>query len=362
MPENRPFKKPSIRDVARQAEVSVTTVSHVASGVGGYSDETVRKVKRVIEELNYVPSYATNALKRVATKTIGVCASDRYSTPSPDKWAFSDRLWSGIIEEADKRGYKVLHFPKVIRESQLASEFLNGQIDGLLICCEWDDPRPTQVAKAGLPVVTMARAYEVPEGVAAVTVDEHFVVCAGLNHLASHGHTSISYIAGPAHDVLDEQGQARVRDDIARARLDAYCSWMRKNLPHCTPRWFATEDWSPGDLTDNLRLWITEGAPSAILAANDTVARRAIEAATRMGLRVPEDISILGIDNNPDQVEFEPRLSSVDVPFQEIGRYSVRVLIDLLKGGNASQHLIDLPTLEVIQRTSTGPRPTTYPH
>ncbi len=354
MTEKRLFKKPSIKDVARLAEVSVTTVSHVVSKTPGYSAETVKKVREAIEALNYVPSYTANGLRQRSTQTIGVCAADPFVSTGRRVGSFADRLWGGILEEADVNQFKVLHFPRYLQESEDAGEFLNGQIDGLIICANRYDRRPATAAQAGLPVVLVARTYDVPDGVKSVAVKEAEIISAGMAHLYHLGHRRIAYVAGPAFEVTPSDIEPLSFDDVARARLEAYQSWMRDNNPEYTPLWTLTAGWDPVDLTDTVRGWMERSAPTAIFACSDVMAKQVILAARSLGIGVPGRLSVLGIDDERDSALFDPPISSIEVPIHTLGRLAVRTLISTLRG-HPDPATIAVPAPEVHKRSSTGP-------
>lgn len=356
MPEKRAFKKTSIKDVARRAAVSVTTVSHVVSQTPGYSAETIKRVKDAIEELNYVPSYAANGLRQRSTKTIGVCATDPFERNGRDLGTFSDRLWAGILEEADLNRYKVMHFPRAIRESEDAGEFLNGQIDGLIICAHRYDRRPALIAHAGLPVVMVARTFDIPDGVRSVATDERVIVERGLDHLFALGHRRIAYVAGPAFEVEPTDVEALSFDDVARARLSAYEAWMKGRVPEFAPLWSLTKGWDREDLTETLRGWMVESTPTAVFACSDAMARSVLDAASALGIDVPSRLSVLGIDNERESAFLQPSLSSIEVPVHDLGRLAVQTLLHSLRGDSVSPDF-EIPTPEVLYRASTGPCP-----
>jgi len=357
MDEKRAFRKSSIRDVAKLASVSVTTVSHVVSGTKGYSQDTIERVKEAIQELNYVPSYAANALRKRATKTIGVCSRNPFRQTGKDLRSFSDRLWAGILEEADLNNYKVMHFPMSIQNSVDAGEFLNGQIDGLIMTANNLDERPAKLVRAGLPVVMVARTYDLPEGVDSVACDETAIMELGLNYLRGLGHTRIAHVAGPVEIIDDERGGAKYRDDVAVARLTAYEAWMKTHIQGFEPTSAVSGSWSGADLTDVVRRWIATTRPTAIFAANDDLARHVLEAAKSLGIAVPRQLSVIGIDNDDPSGFTEPPLTTIDIPIQEVGRQAVRTLLLRLRGESSSPQPFDVQVCEVTVRASAGPAP-----
>lgn len=355
MADTRAFRKPSIKDVAKLASVSVTTVSHVVSGTPGYSAETVQKVREAIEQLNYVPSYVAKGLRQKATRTIGVCARDPFETGDRDSFSFPDRLWAGVLSEADREHYKVLHFPTSIRDSEDASEFLNGQIDGLIICASRYDQRPAAVAKAGLPVVMVARYFDIPEGISSVSTHEEAVIGHGLEYLRDLGHRKIAYVAGPAVDLGLKTGETP--DDVAESRLEGYQAWMSDRVPSEAPLWAVTRNWEGDDLTETVREWVFDTGVTAVFAANDRLARWVLRAAENLGIDVPDRLSVLGIDNDQGCNTSNPPLSSIDLPIHEVGHRAVRVLLSMMQGGAPEHRKVDLLALEVTVRGSTGPCP-----
>lgn len=355
MSESRKYSKASIKDVARLACVSVTTVSHVVSGTPGYSAETIQRVKSAIEALNYVPSYVAKGLRQKATRTIGVCARDPFEIGNRDSFSFPDRLWAGILNQADKERYKVLHFPTSIRESSDASELLNGQIDGLIICASREDQRPATVARAGLPVVMVSRHFDVPNGVGSVATDEEAVIACGLDYLRGLGHQRIAYVAGPVAETPGTNNSGS--DDVANARLAGYLAWVSQDPQENEPRWVSTSGWE-GDIPPaTISEWVEKHGVTAIFGANDHLARAVLFAAAQLGIDVPNQLSVLGIDNDQACNTFDPPLSSIDVPIHEIGKRAVKNLISMMQGGAPLQEILIPSALEVTVRGSTGPRP-----
>jgi LacI family transcriptional regulator len=328
----------------------------VVSGTPGYSAETIRKVRDAIEQLNYVPSYAANALRKRSTRTIGVCARDPFEIAGRDSHSFPDRLWAGILKEADLSHHKVMHFPGAIRESDDAAEFLNGQIDGLIICASRYDERPATLAKAGLPVVMVARYFDLPAGVGSVATDESAIVAHGLGYLHRLGHRQIAYVAGPAMDTGTWSAESPNPDDVAEARLKGYQDWMETHAPDVEPRWVTTPSWEGADISDTIRGWAEQGV-TAVFGGNDNLARWVLDAASSLGIAVPDRLSVLGIDNDQTCNFTNPPLSSIDIPIHEIGRRAVRELLAMMRGEAPTHHRIDLHGLEVTLRASTGPCP-----
>lgn len=318
--QNR-YRKPTVSNVAERAGVSVTTVSHVVNGVRAYSAETEAKVRKAIAELNYTPSYIAKGARQKTNHVLGVCTNDPWRTVGGSRKRFAEALWSGVTEEADRHGFSLLHYAAKIQSATEHTPFLDGFVDGLLMLVQPEDSRPAALAAAGLPVVLMAASPQLPEGVGGVGVDEFLVAAAALEPLHAAGHRRIAHLTGP-----DTRGEPGETDGIACRRHDAYEAWMAKHGLLRPGFVRSVGSWDPESVTDQLNEWLAlPEPPTAVFCANDTIARVLIAAARDRGLSVPRDLSVTGVDGDPE-------ISSVPVPVGEIGSRSVDALLRLMSG------------------------------
>jgi LacI family transcriptional regulator len=355
MSETRAYKKATIAQVANLAGVSATTVSHVVSGRRAYATETVERVRRAIDTLNYVPSYAARGLRQQATKTIGLSALDPFTGDSLSRRTFSTQLWQGVVREADLHGYSILHYSQSIREGMSVEPFLNGQVDGVLLTDTHDDTRSARLARSGLPIVVQARIMDIPEGVAAVHANEADVVHLAMHHLWSLGHRRIAHIAGPVRREGLQLIGGWKDDDIANWRLKEVTSWLTLR-DHFDPELIGyANTWEP-DLVPSIiaRFKSMPHPPTAVFCANDGLALAAIQACRELGWDVPGDLSVIGVDDIPESQVFPIPLTSVRVPVTQIGEESVRALIRIMNGAAPESNRIVIPVTELIWRTSTG--------
>lgn len=352
----RAYKKATIKDVAAAASVSITTVSHVVSGVPGYSAETVRKVRAAIQQLNYVPSYVARGLRQRATNTIGVCSDDPYDRSDGPGGTFSRQFWRGILDEADRLDQSILHFPRAVRNGTHPEPFLNGQIDGVIMTANHLDNRPRLVAQAGLPVVIVARSYDIPDQAGLVKVSERSIVELGMNFLWELGHRRIAHLTGPHQDIY-ENGELRVTaDDVAVARLEHYEGFMRLREawnPHLL--FNGTREWGVQVLPDEFIPWFRINRPTALFCANDLIADAARRSLAALGIDVPGEVSILGIDDDPVGIMREPHLTTIRVPVEEVGAASVRAVLAIGAGQSAASQRYEIDATELVVRASTGP-------
>lgn len=357
--KERAYKKPTIKDVAAAASVSITTVSHVVSGVPGYSAETIKKVRQAIQELNYVPSYVARGLRQRATNTIGVCSDDPYDRSDEFGSTFSRLFWRGILDEADRLDQSILHFPESVRNGHNPGPFLNGQIDGVIMTANHLDNRPRLVAQAGLPVVIVARSYDIPEQAGLVTVSERSIVELGMSYLWDLGHRRIAHLSGPRTDIFENGDLVVTADDVAISRHENFVSFLRaRNAYEPNLEFSAGRTWGVQVLPDAFVPWFRTTMPTALFCANDLIADAARRTLAALGVNVPGDVSIIGIDDDPIGISREPHLTTIRVPVEEVGAASVRAVLAIGAGQSAATQRHEIPATDLVIRASTGPAPT----
>lgn len=358
----RRFRKATISDVALRAGVSITTVSHFVNKRGGAcSPDTAERIHDAIAALHYTPAPGTRGRSQRATRTIGVCMNTPLDAPEGRPAPFLERLWRGIIGEADAQDYRLLHYPESVRNSPLHDAFLDGSVDGVLFSGKGGDTRPEKLADAGLPTITLMRPIDVPAGCGTVYADEENAVDLALSHLWGLGHRRIAHLTGPLP--LDA-GEKQHRDSSASAlrRREAFKDWLRARntldealiMPGVS--WFR----AGGDKAarDAVATWrALPKPPTAVFCANDHLALLVITAARAAGWRVPDDFSVVGVNNLPFAENADPPLTSVVVPFAEVGREAVRGLVRLMNGAAAEDVRVAVPVTELAVRHSTASPP-----
>jgi DNA-binding LacI/PurR family transcriptional regulator len=228
--------------------------------------------------------------------------------------------------EAERDGYR-----------KLAAD---RRVDGVLLAdLRVSDPRINLVRELGLPAVTLNRPLE-PCGLPAVCADEAAGVTALVDHLVSHGHTRIGHVAGPRQYV-----HGRGRRVAWRAGL------ARHNLPAGPVR---HGDFAPASGARATRTLLNlQRPPTAIVYANDLMAIGGLAVIQGRGLRVPDDISVTGFDDNPVAGYVSPPLTTVHIDAYTWGRHAARTLLYLIEHGRANELTLTDPN--VVVRASTGP-------
>ncbi|PYE50570.1 LacI family DNA-binding transcriptional regulator [Deinococcus yavapaiensis] len=324
----------TIADVARVAGVSKMTVSNVINNKPGMTEETRERVRRAIEQTGYVVNPAARALsnKRLRSNLIGVL------TPQLN-WPWVAEILHGASTTAEAAGLNLAIFttasnPALERER---ATLLRTLADGVLVVIPTADEQ--HIFGNDIPVVTLG-AY----GQRTVQVDNHAGGYLATRHLVELGHTRIAHLAGKhdttLRDALDRQAgyHAALRD----AGLSAPDAYLQQGEFSETG----------GELATRILLALPE-RPTAIFAANDLSAIGALRAASALGLRVPEDLSIVGFDDIHAAAVTDPPLTTVRQPLEEIGQAAVQLLIQLTRGQSADPHVRFPATL--VTRGSTAP-------
>jgi LacI family transcriptional regulator len=359
----RQFRKATIKDVAARSGVSTTTVSNFVSGNESVcSPETAVRIREAVAALHYAPSSLTRGLRHGATTTIGVCMSNPLDPDVSFGFHFLERLWRGIMEQADHENYSLLHYPLSVRDGTSCSALLDGRVDGILL--HGADARAAQLAAAGMPTILMTRSLQIPEGCGAVWADEAQTVDLALEHLWSLGHRRIACVAGPVGSYRadgtrtpapGDAGASSRRADIAVRRLEGYCGWMLQRQSYDPALVAYAGTWSAPHSVQFLNAWrVLEPPPTAVLCANDAQALDLIAEAQRMRWHVPQELSIVGVDDSQEARSSDPPLTSVAVPVDAVGREGVRGLVRLISGAPLEQCRVAVPVTDLSVRRSTS--------
>lgn len=325
-----------LRDVAAAAGVDASVVSRVLSGDARLSirPETRERVLAAAARLDYRPNTAARTLKTARTMAIGMIVPDlanvNYAT-----------IARGAEEAAGTAGYVLL-----VAHGSASDRLpdLHGRIDGLLIgMATSETPRHGEFG-GGVPALLVNRRE--PCGVPSVTVDDEAGGALAVSHLLSLGHRRIGHVAGPQNA------------DTARRRLRGYTAALELAGVRPEPDWIAetTFDEAGGNVAAT-RLLKGEPRPTALFVGNVRAAIGALAAARRLGLRVPDELSIVGFHDAPFAAYLDPALTTVRMPLEEMGRQAVDSLLALLGGRSVDDMMVATPP-ELVVRASSAPAPT----
>lgn len=329
----------TIKDVAREANVSVATVSRALNGHQNVAEEVRRRVLSVANRLNYSPHHAARSLSSRRTNTIGVILPDLYGE-------FFSELMRGIDQVARERGLHLLvsSYHGKPEEQGAALRTMHGRVDGLLLMSPFVSNQDVVVENLSpsMPVVLMNTRLP-GNGRPALCVDNHGGAFAMTRHLVENGCRRIAFIRGPEdnHD--------------AGERLHGYRDALHELLPGTQP-WElpGTFDEASGHAAGQALLSGGE-LPDAVFAANDMMALGCMFALSQAGVQVPEQVALAGFDDIPLARYVHPGLTTMRVEIAELGAHAIRRLLDEDRQGQGASGSLFPPRLVV--RDSTRPKP-----
>jgi LacI family transcriptional regulator len=329
----------TIKDVAREAGVSVATVSRVWNEAAFVSPDTRQRVAEVAARLGYSPHGAARSLITRTTHAIGVLLPDLYGE-------FFSEIIRGIDHTAQDSGYHILvsssHDSKDEIDAALRS--MRGRVDGMVIMSPDLEAQQTLHSLQGsFPVVLLNGGAE-SKAFDTITIDNHEGATAMVRHLVARGHKRIAMIGGPQ------------RNYDAAERLRGYESALSESAIARDASLVVQGDFS--ELSGHRavqRLLALDPRPTAIFAANDSMAIGALSALREHGLRVPEDMAVAGFDDIPLARYMNPPLSTVHVDISLLGERAAALLLSTLQQGPRARQQQQLSTTLVIRASCGGP-------
>ena len=323
-----------MEDVASLAGVSHQTVSRVLNAHPNVTARTRARVERAIAELGYRPNTAARSLVTRQSLAIGVLAA------GTAQYGPANTLL-GVQQAARNEGYSVsmasLSAVTPAAINNALEHFLMQSVDGIVVIVP-HEAMLKSLRAIHLAVPLVAVGFSADERLTVVAVNQRAGAALAVEHLVNLGHTAIAHISGP-RDWID-----------AAARADG---WRRTLQQAGLRAAVLTEgDWSAeSGYLAGLEL-AAAGNVTAVFAANDQMALGALRAFGEAGLRVPEDISIVGFDDQPEAAYFVPPLTSVNQGFAELGARCIQMLLSDMAGGRSEAASVLNPKLVV--RASTA--------
>lgn len=336
-------RRVTIADIAERAGVSIGAVSFALNGRKGVSAETRQRILMVADELGWAPASAARSLAEAKTATFGlVLARDPKNLGAE---SFYMQFFAGIESELSLRNHGLLL--QVVPDIRSELETLRGwrnarRVDGvILVDVRVDDPRIAYLAMTpGLPTVVVGDP-SVAGPLSSVWTDDASGAREAVRHLVGLGHRRIARVSG-----LQELAHTRIRDE-------AFLDEMRA---HGGDPVLVHTDYTPAQGAEVTRDLLTEtDAPTALLFDNDIMAVAAIGVATQLGVRVPEDVSIIAWDDSVLCQHTVPSLTALSHDVVNFGAHVARRLFDVVGGAEPEAYLDSTPALQV--RGSTGPAP-----
>ena len=313
-----PNRVPTIRDVARAAGVSVGTASKALNGQGQLRDETRVRVQQIASELGFRPNDLMQSLLRQKSFTVGLISTDSYGR-------FSSPLMEGIEDALGAAQFSVFlcnASDDPARERQHIESLLSKRVDGIIVTARRTDPRaPIDLGVVGVPILYAYTQVDDPNALCLLPDDAQGGQLA-TEHLIRAGRRRIVHITGPEKFLA------------VRERRAGYERAMRShnlNVPNCgvlSGPW--SEAWGFEAITDLLEC---EPKTDAIFCGSDQIARGVVDGLRERGVRVPEDIAVVGYDNwDIIAAATRPALTTIDMNLHELGRLAATKLLGLIDG------------------------------
>ena len=331
--------KVTIRDVAREAGVSVATVSRVLNDSGPVSELTRHRIREIATRLRYVPDSAARSLITRRSTTVGVLLPDLHGE-------FFSEVIRGIDQTAQRNGYHLLvsgsHNDK--GEIEAALRAMRGRVDGLIVMSpDIDSAALVANLPAGSPVVLL-NCFVDGDAFDSLTIDNFGGADAMVRHLIAGGHRRIAFIKGAE------------RNYDAAERLRGYRAALADAGIEPEPALELAGDFTESGGHDAARrVAAMRDRPTAVFAANDSMAIGALAALRDAGVRVPDEMAVAGFDDIPIARYMSPPLTSVRVQISEMGERAVHMLLRAIEEKNQHEKQQEtLPTTLVIRESCGG--------
>jgi LacI family repressor for deo operon, udp, cdd, tsx, nupC, and nupG len=327
----------SIKDVARLAGVSTATVSRSLANPDKVQANTREKVLAVVVSSGYVKNNLASSFRTKRAHSIVVLVPDITNS-------FFSNIIQGIEAEAHRAGYRIL-LGDMQNDQDNARSYgelcAQRQADGV-ICLGRTIPFPCAKNRTSLdpnwPPLVMACEYNAVIPIPGVGIDNSAAAREAIQYLGSQGHREIAYINGPEDSPLCED------------RLQGYREGMTKLGRGDVQNLLYMGDFSLDSGAEAARAILAKDKlPSAILAANDAMAIGALQIIKRQGLRVPQDISLVGFDDIKFSAYCDPPLTTIHQPRTRIGELSMQMMLDILNGRETTPGRCELPHKLVIR-------------
>jgi LacI family transcriptional regulator len=334
----------TIKDVAREAKVSVATVSRVLNGSGPVSEDTSRLIREIAGRMRYVPHNGARSLITSKTQTLGVLLPDLYGE-------FFSEVIRGMDDTAQRHGFHLLISRSYADKHgiETAMRAMRGRVDGVAVMSPDLDAESLLNVPSTIPVVLLCSVSRGNE-IDSLTIQN----CRGaremVSDLVTRGHARVAIIKGSPRNYDAAERLRGYRMALREAGLNPEASLEREG-----------DFTEAGGYAAALELLAMKGRPTAIFAANDSMAIGAMSALRESGVGVPEEMAVAGFDDIPLARFMDPPLSSVHVPIRQLGARAVELLLNGITHKNDHPRRRERVSTTLVIRRSTGGEPAERP-
>jgi DNA-binding LacI/PurR family transcriptional regulator len=335
--------KMDIRTVARLANVSIATVSRTINRVSTVNSRMAKRVWEAIEKLDYFPNTQARALVSGRSRLLGLIVSE-ITNP------FFPELIQGFEDIAVEHGYEILISSTNYDPARMAlciRRMLERRAEGVAVMTFGvEKPLLEQLAERKVPLVFVDVGPERP-GISLLRVDYHHGIRQGVQHLAALGHRQIAFVSGPR------------RLHSAQSRIAAFSKSLAECAIVANPAWIVDGDHTmEGGIDAMDRLLKSKPLPTAVVCSNDMTAIGVLHKLYRAGLRVPDDLSVIGFDDIRMAQVTIPPLTTVQMSCFELARAAVTALRAHVEEGGDPKRSYKINTHLVVRESTGFPRGT----
>lgn len=333
--------KITIADIAKKAKVSKMTVSRVLSGKGPVKQETHDRIKKIIDEMGYQPNWMARSLASNRSMILGVII------PKIEHMFLDNyiaQILSGVTDVALQNDYRIMLCPiepVPNQDSEYLSVARSRLLDGMILLkTKVEDPNINVLADSGFPFV-LINHKKYSKNINFVDSKNIQGAKMAVQHLYEKGHREIAFIAGS----MDETN--------ARDRLKGFREAMAESGLNCPDEWIVYGDFDKDTAyRESEKIFLSSKRPTAIFCSDDYMAIGIMDRIKQNGLKIPEDIAVIGFDDIELADYVKPTLTTIRQPIYELGKMGAQILlklIDDMKNGPVHKLL----NVELVERDST---------
>ncbi|PSL43256.1 LacI family transcriptional regulator [Salsuginibacillus halophilus] len=330
---------PTISDVAKRSGLSKSTVSRVLNNYPHVSEEKKERVQKAMAELEYTPNPSARKMRGALTTTIGVVVT-RIVNP------FFSYLVNAIEQVAYEQGYQVVVFQSnedQEKELSFLQLMQHKQLDGIIMASIENDEEVIETYLAYGPIVFVNEYIQHMNTVPSVRINHIAAAYEGVMHLLNQGHRRIAYCTG---GLFEQQGQS---DD----RNIGYKKALAEKGIEVDPQFvFVNKHTIEDGESVGRAIFQMKEQPTAVFTGSDEVAAGVIAAAHELNQRVPEDLAVVGFDDQPIAKITYPKLTTIKQPVDDMGRLAANLMIEALNGTTPTENETVLET-KFVERDTT---------